>query len=74
MENITLDEQGRLVLPKKIRTKLGLHAGEQLSVEEIADGLLLKRSKPAQQVIEQLKGCVQNNAISPLSIKKIWRM
>ncbi len=74
MENITLDEQGRIVLPKKIRTKMGLRTGEQLAVEETSEGLLLKRSKPASHIIEQLKGCVQNSPLPPLSVKKMWRM
>ena len=39
---LTIDKAGRIVVPKPLRERLGLHAGMDLEVIESADGLTLK--------------------------------
>jgi len=39
---LTIDAAGRVVIPKPLRDKLGLHAGSTLEVEETAEGVTLK--------------------------------
>ena len=37
-----LDKFGRIVIPKKVRDNLGLEPGDQLAIEEVERGILLK--------------------------------
>ena len=39
---LTMDKAGRVILPKPLRDRLGLHAGSNLDVVETADGIRLK--------------------------------
>jgi AbrB family looped-hinge helix DNA binding protein len=39
---LTIDGAGRVVIPKPLRDKLGLHAGSTLEVLETPDGVTLK--------------------------------
>ena len=39
---VQIDQAGRIVLPKKVRERLRLHAGAQLSIEEGPDGVVLR--------------------------------
>lgn len=43
----TIDKAGRLVVPKPIRDRMGLHPGDELMVEEFNGKIEL--SKPAQE-------------------------
>lgn len=42
MAEATLDEFGRIVIPKRIRSRLGLHRGSKLSIDESGEGILLR--------------------------------
>lgn len=39
---LKIDSAGRIVLPKPIRERLGLHAGAELELTEAPEGLLLR--------------------------------
>ena len=39
---LTMDKAGRVILPKPLRERLGLHAGSNLEVVETAEGIVLK--------------------------------
>jgi len=39
---LKVDKAGRVILPKPVRDRLGLHDGSNLEIEEMPDGLLLK--------------------------------
>ena len=53
MENArerTVDEIGRIVLPKDLRALYGIHSGEAVTLVATEDGILLKAKKhPAQE-------------------------
>jgi AbrB family looped-hinge helix DNA binding protein len=40
--NITIDRAGRIVVPKALRDRFGLHPGAELEIEAQADGLRLR--------------------------------
>ncbi len=40
--NVKIDKAGRLVLPKRMRERLRLHAGAALELEEHPEGLILR--------------------------------
>jgi len=42
-----LDERGRLVLPAAFRRRLGLRAGDEVKISEVADGVLRVESRRA---------------------------
>jgi AbrB family looped-hinge helix DNA binding protein len=42
-----LDDRGRLVLPAELRRRLGLGAGDQVTISEEADGVLRVQSRQA---------------------------
>jgi AbrB family looped-hinge helix DNA binding protein len=39
---LKIDKAGRVVLPKPIRDRLGLHAGSDLEIQETAEGVMLR--------------------------------
>ena len=42
MLTMTLSSKGQVVIPKAVRERLGLHAGDVLEIEEQGDALLLR--------------------------------
>ena len=39
---LTIDKAGRVILPKPVRERLGLHAGSGLEMQETPEGVVLK--------------------------------
>ena len=74
MAKVILEKQGRILIPKKIREKIGLRSGEEINLQIEGDKLVLKPLKPAVDFILELKGCVKEGKIDPLELKKIWVM
>ena len=50
---VTLDKAGRLILPKKIRDRLNLHAHSRLSVEIMGDKIELSPEAPEVTLVRQ---------------------
>jgi AbrB family looped-hinge helix DNA binding protein len=46
---LRIDKAGRVILPKPVRDRLGLHAGSDLEMQETSDGVILKavENRPA---------------------------
>jgi AbrB family looped-hinge helix DNA binding protein len=40
--NLKIDKAGRLILPKPVRDRLGLHQGSDLEMTETSEGITLK--------------------------------
>ena len=38
---LTIDKAGRVILPKPVRERFGLHAGSELEMQETTEGVLL---------------------------------
>ncbi|MBI2672227.1 AbrB/MazE/SpoVT family DNA-binding domain-containing protein [Candidatus Woesearchaeota archaeon] len=72
MEKVLLEKQGRLLIPKKIREKLGLRTGEELTIETKEDKMIISAFKTMPEFVSSLKGCVKESRIKPLELKKIW--
>jgi len=72
MEKILLEKQGRLLIPKRIREKLGLRSGEELVIETREDKMIIGPLKSTNEFISSLKGCIKESRIKPLELKKIW--
>ena len=39
---LKIDKAGRVILPKQVRDRLGLHAGSDLEIQETQEGVVLK--------------------------------
>ena len=39
---LKVDKAGRVILPKPVRDRLGLHAGSDLEIQETREGVMLK--------------------------------
>jgi len=50
---LKVDKAGRLVLPKPIRDRLGLHAGSDLELEETPEGVVLKPAERRPSLIKK---------------------
>jgi AbrB family looped-hinge helix DNA binding protein len=49
---VSIDKAGRLVLPKPIRDKLGLEAGDSLAIESEGDEITLRPVRPQSTMIK----------------------
>jgi AbrB family looped-hinge helix DNA binding protein len=74
MEKTVIEKQGRVLIPKKIRDRLGLRSGEEIAIEVVDDGIKLKLFKSFDRLSSELKGCVKESKIDLLELKKIWMM
>ena len=55
MKSISLDKAGRVVLPKDLRDKLRLEAGDELLVEETGEQIVLRPVR-AQATLKKERG------------------
>lgn len=58
---VTLDEHGRISVPKSLRKKLGLKAGATLTLE-VEDEQLLLRPTSERDVLEEREGLLVSTA------------
>lgn len=54
--NVTIDKAGRLVVPKEIRDRMGIHAGDELEIEEYNGKIELSKPCRERQLIENEDG------------------
>lgn len=69
----TIDERGRVVIPKELRERLGLRPEQKIILELRGDELLLKPAVSVEEFISKLRGCVHGSKIKPQELKEIWR-
>ena len=68
----SLDDRGRVVIPKELREKLGLRPDQRFLVEVRGEEIVLKPAVDAEKFIAELKGCVHGSRIKPHELKEIW--
>jgi AbrB family looped-hinge helix DNA binding protein len=62
--SITIDSAGRIVVPKALRERFGLHPGTELEIEAAPDGLRLRARDSAPAFIEK-EGVLVHHAGGP---------
>ncbi len=71
MVEATIEERGRVLIPKKIREQLNLRGGQEVRIETRGDEIIIKKKKSPEE-FKQLKGCVNDSEIEPLDVKNMW--
>lgn len=74
----SVDERGRILVPKDLRAQFGLEPGCPVIVEADADGIKLRRAIPRKEALDRLAGIIPRSAgrapLDPLDIKRIWEL
>ena len=66
-----LDERGRLVLPAAFRRRLGLRAGDEVKISEVADGVLRVEScRAAARALIGSAGRMKGSAVEELRAER----
>jgi AbrB family looped-hinge helix DNA binding protein len=63
--NLKIDRAGRIVLPKPIRQRLGLHPNSDIELVEQADGVLLRPLEQQSPMIKKDGRWVHTGQIDP---------
>jgi AbrB family looped-hinge helix DNA binding protein len=50
---LKIDKAGRVILPKPMRDRLGLHAGSDLEIQEVQEGLILKPADRRSSLVKR---------------------
>ena len=71
-----VDEKGRIILPKAIRTDLGLSEGSEVVVRLEKERIVVSRAVEPDEFIRDMEGFVKDDSplplVDPLSLKRIW--
>jgi AbrB family looped-hinge helix DNA binding protein len=51
--NVTIDKAGRLVVPKEIRDRMGLRAGDELEIEEFNGRIEISKPRKERKLVEK---------------------
>jgi AbrB family looped-hinge helix DNA binding protein len=62
---LKIDKAGRVILPKPIRDRLGLHAGSDLEIQETAGGIVLKPADRRPSLVKRGSFWVHTGEIPP---------
>lgn len=58
-----LDELGRIVIPKELRTTYGIKEGDPIEIMTTEDGILLKLYRPGCSCCNTVSGLIEINGI-----------
>ncbi len=72
----TVDERGRILVPKELRERFGFEPGAPVIVEADVDGVKLRRAIPRDEALKRLMGAIPKSAgpppTDPLDAKRMW--
>ena len=72
MGTTSVDERGRIIIPKEIRRKLNLRPDRRLKVELRGDEIVVRPVLRVEEVAKSLRGCVKGSKVKPEELKDIW--
>jgi AbrB family looped-hinge helix DNA binding protein len=76
MEEALLDSKGRIVIPEKLRKKLGLRKGSRVRMSAGPRSVVLMKSIDPKEFVEKMEGIIKKGspaeAFDPLKLKEIW--
>jgi len=62
---LKMDKAGRVILPKPVRDRLGLHAGSDLEIQETAEGIVLRPTDRKPSLVKRGKFLVHTGELPP---------
>ncbi|MFQ6134571.1 MAG: AbrB/MazE/SpoVT family DNA-binding domain-containing protein [Nitrososphaerales archaeon] len=76
MEEAKLDSKGRIVIPERVRRKVGFRGGSKLKVRVEHESVVITKSVTPKEFIEEMEGFLKEDspvqASDPLKLKEIW--
>jgi AbrB family looped-hinge helix DNA binding protein len=62
---LKIDKAGRVILPKPVRDRLGLHPGSDLEIQETAEGVVLKPVDRRPSLVKKGRFWVHTGELPP---------
>jgi AbrB family looped-hinge helix DNA binding protein len=62
---LKIDKAGRVILPKPVRDRLGLHAGSDLEIQETPDGVVLRPADRRPSLVKKGSFWVHTGELPP---------
>ncbi len=62
---LKMDKVGRVILPKPLRDRLGLHAGTDLEIQETPDGVVLRPADRRPSLVKKGSFWVHTGELPP---------
>jgi AbrB family looped-hinge helix DNA binding protein len=73
-EEVTVDDKGRVLIPKGIRDKIGLRVGGKARLRIEKENIIIMPPISPEEFIKEMEGCIREGTptIDPLKLKKMW--
>ena len=73
-EEVTVDNKGRVLIPKEIRDKIGLRVGGKARLKIEKENIIIMPPISPEEFIKEMEGCIREGTptIDPLKLKKMW--
>ncbi|MBO3840347.1 MAG: AbrB/MazE/SpoVT family DNA-binding domain-containing protein [Thermoproteota archaeon] len=74
VEEVDVDDKGRVLIPKEVRDKVGLKTGGKARMKVENERIIIMPPISPEEFIEEMEGCIREGTpkISPLKLKEIW--
>jgi len=74
VEEVIVDDKGRVLIPKEARDRVGLKAGGKARLKVENERIIIMPPISPEEFIEEMEGCIREGTptIDPLKLKKIW--
>lgn len=74
MEEVIVDDRGRILIPKEIRERIGLQPGSGARLEVEDNRLIITPPLSPEEFIRQMEGFITEGepSLQPLKLKEIW--
>lgn len=74
LEEVVIDDRGRILIPKEIRDRLGLQPGNTARLEVEEGKLIIMPPLSPDEFIKRMEGCITKGepAMDPLKLKEVW--
>lgn len=74
IEEVVIDDKGRVLIPKKFRDKVGLQPGVRARLKIEEKTIVIIPPISPEEFIKEMEGCIKEGtpSIDPLKLKKMW--
>ncbi|MEM3426495.1 MAG: AbrB/MazE/SpoVT family DNA-binding domain-containing protein [Thermoproteota archaeon] len=74
VEEVDVDDKGRVLIPKEARDKVGLKAGGKARMKVENERIIIMPPISPEEFIREMEGCIKEGTpkISPVKLKEIW--